>query len=154
MQAKDTQDIEHKKNKTGRLKKRSDFLRMRHSGVKWITKHFILQKAVAEALEKDDCVRFGVVVSKKFSKKAVDRNRAKRRLRALATEILPIYGEQACDYVFISRHGLNDAPFDVLQRDLKWALRKMDRVHDDVHDDESASQEQEHAASQQRKETS
>ena len=149
MQAKDTQDIEHKKNKTGRLKKRSDFLRMRHSGVKWITKHFILQKAPAEMLEDDACVRFGVVVSKKFSKKAVDRNRAKRRLRALATEILPVYGEQECDYVFISRHGLNDAPFDVLQRDLKWALRKMDRVHDDT----SASQTPEQDASRQRKET-
>ena len=115
--------LEHQKNiRPDRLKRRSDFLRVQRSEKKWITKHFIVQ--VAERADEKVC--YGLVVSKKFSKKAVDRNRAKRRLRALIDEKLLIDCVCAGDYVFISRATLNDADFQTLQKDLDWALRKMD----------------------------
>jgi len=106
--------------KPDRLKKRSDFLRVQHRGMKWVTKFFVIQKASKESSPS----RFGLIVSKKFSKKAVDRNYGKRRLRAICGKVLTDQSESA-DYVLIARHGLNEADFTTLEKDLKWALRKL-----------------------------
>jgi len=49
-------------------------------------------------------VRVGFTCSRKVGK-AVSRNRAKRRLRALAREVLADHGRRGWDYVFIGRPG-------------------------------------------------
>ena len=49
-------------------------------------------------------VRVGITCSKKVGN-AVVRNRAKRRLRAIAHEVLPTWGRGGFDYVLIGRHG-------------------------------------------------
>ena len=56
---------------------------------------------------------------------AVQRNRAKRRLRACAAELLPQYGLAGHDYVFIARNQTNDRVFAELKNDVKKALLRL-----------------------------
>lgn len=105
----------------GRLRKRSDFLCAQSKGQKWVSKGFVLQVVSNQS----DELRFGLTVSKKLSPRAVIRNRARRRLRALAYDVLPDFSQQGLDYVFIGRHDLLDKPYSDLVRDLKWCLRKL-----------------------------
>lgn len=104
------------------LKKRGDFLaaaRARHSG----TRGFVLQ--ARERLDDDLSVRVGFTCSKKVGN-AVARNRAKRRLRALAAEILPEHALVGWDYVLIGRPEHTARwPFDQMRRELIKALEKV-----------------------------
>jgi ribonuclease P protein component len=71
-------------------------------------------------------VRVGYTCSKKMGG-AVTRNRAKRRLRAAAAEVLPEEGRAGWDYVLIGRPGATvSRPFPELVLDLRTALG---RVH-------------------------
>jgi ribonuclease P protein component len=53
---------------------------------------------------------------------AVQRNRAKRRLRAAAQLVLPDLGVVGADYVFIARSATLDATWPALLDDMKTAL--------------------------------
>ena len=53
---------------------------------------------------------------------AVQRNRAKRRLREAARQLLPLHGEASHDYVFVARAGAVDRPWARLLDDVKTAL--------------------------------
>ncbi|MHA6263270.1 ribonuclease P protein component [Arenibacterium sp. CAU 1754] len=69
-------------------------------------------------------MRVGFTCSKKVGN-AVARNRAKRRLRAVARLVLPACGRDGWDYVLIGRAGATaERPFEALQDDLKHALKK------------------------------
>jgi len=73
----------------------------------------------------DPGIRVGFTCSKKVGN-AVARNRAKRRLRAVAREIVPARGQPGWDYVLIGRAGETGArPFDDLRRDLAFALDRL-----------------------------
>ncbi len=69
--------------------------------------------------------RIGYTVSKRVDKSAVKRNRIKRRLRAVAADILPLYGMDAQDYIFVFRPQTATRPYETLCKDLRWCLRKM-----------------------------
>ena len=86
--------------KIDRLKKRSDFLWVQANGRKWISKGLIVEVANNTERGEDIGIRFGLTVSKKVSKLAVKRNLIKRRLRAIALEILPEYANQNLDIVW------------------------------------------------------
>jgi ribonuclease P protein component len=53
---------------------------------------------------------------------AVERNRAKRRMREAARQLLPLHGEPAHDYVFVARGGVIHRPWARLLDDVKTAL--------------------------------
>lgn len=73
----------------------------------------------------DPRIRVGFTCSKKVGN-AVTRNRAKRRLRAIAREILPGAGRSGWDYVLIGRPDETATrPYDALRRDLVFALRRL-----------------------------
>ncbi|MEM1399667.1 MAG: ribonuclease P protein component [Pseudomonadota bacterium] len=68
----------------------------------------------------------GFTASKKVGN-AVSRNRAKRRMRALAADILPRLGRPGQNYVLIARQALLTRRFDDLRRDLEGCLLRIDR---------------------------
>lgn len=107
--------------KLDRLKKRSDFLRLNDGADKWVSKGFILLTKANET----DKSRFGVTVTKKLEKTAVGRNRMKRRLRALAADILPHNAASGRDYIFIARADAAARDYADLKKDLKWCLEKL-----------------------------
>ncbi len=71
----------------------------------------------------DDAMRVGFTVTKKIGG-AVVRNRMKRRLRALARELLPTAGVPGADYVLIGREGGIERDFGLLRQELAKALDK------------------------------
>ena len=74
----------------------------------------------------DGAIRFGLTASKKIGN-AVIRNRARRRLRALAREILPLHGLPGWDYVLVGRpEATVSRDFAALRADL---VRALGRVH-------------------------
>jgi ribonuclease P protein component len=107
------------------LKERRDFVRLARSGRKWATGGLVLQVLKTPApLASDDVIRFGLTASRKVGN-AVRRNRARRRLRALATDLLPRLAPGGYDFVLIARHTTPDRAFDALIADLKTALARL-----------------------------
>src|SRR3546814_9945613 len=70
-------------------------------------------------------VRVGFPVTRKVGN-AVERNRAKRRLRAAAAEVFSRLGRAGTDYVVVGRIGTLSRPFAALLADLEQAVRKLD----------------------------
>ena len=68
--------------------------------------------------------RIGYTVSKKVGN-AVVRNRMKRRLRALAAELLPERGVVGADHVLIGRQSGIERDYALLRQDLTKALGKV-----------------------------
>lgn len=106
-----------------RLKQRQDFLRIAQQGRKWVTPLFILQVQAGPDLA---CSRVGFTVSKKVSPHAVKRNRIRRRLRALADDILVTQASPGFDYIFIGRAAALECGFEELKKNLLWALKRLD----------------------------
>nr|WP_236637990.1 ribonuclease P protein component [Mangrovicoccus ximenensis] len=108
------------------LRKRADFLRAARAG-RAHTDAFTLQARQRNDSSGAGLVRVGYTCSKKVGN-AVARNRAKRRLRAVAAEILPALGRPGWDYVLIGRPGMTAThPFDSMLADLRRALEKVHR---------------------------
>ncbi len=105
----------------GRLQKRSDFLHVQGTGRKWVSSSVIVQLAPNDGLGR----RFGVTVTKKLHKKAVDRNRAKRRLRAAACDVLPDILPDNHDINLIGRLDTSTQDYKKLCTDLRWCLKKL-----------------------------
>ena len=103
-----------------RLKKRADFLACAQapSAAKGAV--------VVQARPRDDrpLVRAGFTATKRIGG-AVERNRAKRRMREAARLILPDLGRPGFDYVFIARGGVTTRPWDRLLDDVKSALLRL-----------------------------
>lgn len=87
------------------------------------TKGLVLQAKDNDELEKGG--RFGFTVSKRVSKKAVVRNRIKRRLRAAVEEVVPSFKLSGCDYVVVGRKSSFDRPYEGLIKDLRYALHNV-----------------------------
>lgn len=72
-------------------------------------------------------IRVGFTASKKIGN-AVARNRAKRRMRALAREVLTPAARPGWDYVLVARPGATvDRPWELLTADLSFALTQVHR---------------------------
>ena len=109
-----------------RLKKRGEFVRASHSGLHASAPGLVLQAYKRGEPENEaGPARVGFTTSKKVGN-AVKRNRARRRLRALAEEILLPCARPGVDYVLVGRSVTVDRPFSDLARDLEQAI---DRVH-------------------------
>jgi len=110
----------------GRLKRRPDFLRVAAGRRRWVAPGLILQalghqvdQAAGTAMP-----RVGFTASAKVGG-AVVRNRARRRLRAVAAAVLPEYASAGHDYVLIARAGTVSRPFSALIADLESGLRRL-----------------------------
>jgi ribonuclease P protein component len=104
-----------------RLKKRADFLRAARTARK-SGPSFTLELCPTPGEEAAAAtLRVGFTATKKLGN-AVIRNRAKRRLRAAAAAVLPLYGLAGHDYVLVARTGTLTRPFAGLLEDLAAAL--------------------------------
>jgi len=85
-----------------------------------------------QARQRDDDetgLRVGFTCSKKVGN-AVARNRAKRRLREVARQMLSLYGRLGWDYVLIGKaKKTEERPFDELCKDLKKSLCTIHEKH-------------------------
>ena len=107
------------------IRKRADFLLAARSK-RQATKGLILQARKRKPDEAPpESIRVGFTCSKKVGN-AVARNRAKRRLRAIARQILPQTGRAGWDYVLIGRAGdTAERPYQDMLADLNYALTVM-----------------------------
>lgn len=113
-----------------RLKRRADFLRVAASGRRAVRPGLMLQAATTPAGFVGGAVaRVGFTASRKVGN-AVVRNRAKRRLRAVAAELLARDGRPGTDYVLIARAGTGERRYADLAGDLAGALRQVGRQTD------------------------
>lgn len=104
------------------IKNRADFLKIQGQGRKWVSHGLIVQSLANNSHEK----RIGFTVSKKVNKSAVKRNRIKRRLRAVASDILPLHAKNGVDYILVGRPQTITRPYEALKNDLLWCLGKLD----------------------------
>lgn len=103
------------------LRKRADFLAA-NSGRRTVTPGFVL---LGRDRSDGDAPRVGFTCSKKVGN-AVTRNRAKRRLRALARETLAQLARPGWDYVLIGRRDATvSRPYANLSADLARAIVKL-----------------------------
>lgn len=104
-----------------RLKKRADFLACAQAP------SCARGAVVVQARPRGDdqtLVRAGFTATKRIGG-AVQRNRAKRRLREAARLLLPDLARPGCDYVFIARGGVTTRPWARLLDDMKSALIRL-----------------------------
>jgi len=104
----------------GKITKRSDYVKA--SRGRYIkTSSLFLQK-----VKRDDkkIPRYGITASKKIGK-AVERNRAKRRIRHAVKEVLPKYGKNGYDYVVVATIKTNKVSWKTVLNDLEKAFREI-----------------------------
>ena len=109
-----------------RLKRRSDFVSITRRGQKWATPGLVLQshrRKGAETTSRNG-IRVGFTVTKKVGN-AVIRNRARRRLKAVAGDVIATHGQDLTDYVLIGRAGTLKRPYALLVSDLKTAMQRL-----------------------------
>jgi ribonuclease P protein component len=117
----------------GRLKRRAEFLQVAAANRKWVAPGLILQvrrqpspessSEQAAPIARLEPVRVGFTASRKVGN-SVKRNRARRRLRAVAATVLP-HAEPGMDFVLIARPATLDRDYQALVGDLVAGLKRL-----------------------------
>ena len=101
---------------------RAGFLAARSNGEKALSRGLVIQ-----AIENNGSHwRIGLTASKKIGN-SVTRNRARRRMRALARSYLVPLAQPATEYVLIARHDTVDADWQDMAKGLQKAIRYLHR---------------------------
>lgn len=110
----------------GKLRKRSQFLKVAAARRSWAAPGLVVQARRTDPGELDGNgdFRIGFTATRRLGG-AVQRNRAKRRLREVARKVMPDCAAPCHDYVIIGRAATERRAFDHLERDLKTALARL-----------------------------
>lgn len=125
-----------------RLKQRGDFVRLNRRGKRAAAVGLVVQvdpipadvDRTGDNSQMRPQMRVGFTATKKLGS-AVVRNRVKRRLRALADEMLPVLARPGHDFVLIGRHATATRDFAALRRDFIEALKRLKMVRDGADND-------------------
>lgn len=109
------------------IKKRKDFVRATHYGTKIIAKSLILQAVEPLPLLSVPVPRIGITVTKKIGN-AVQRNRARRRLRAALHNYIKANPVLPLDYVTVARPDSLTDPFTELEKTIAWVFKKHRKI--------------------------
>ena len=104
--------------KIDKITKRQDYLRASKS------KYFRSNSFIIQFYNRADTLgpRYGVTATKKIGN-AIKRNRAKLRIRNLVKDLLPKYGKNGYDYVFIAKENLINEDWEVLKEESTSVLK-------------------------------
>ncbi len=113
-------------NGLARILRRADYLRVQSAERRAVQPGLLLQAAPeSDQAESDQkTMPVGFTASRKVGN-AVLRNRARRRLKALAAEYLPRHAMPGHAYVLVARQATPARPYAELRGDLERALRKL-----------------------------
>ncbi len=107
--------------KKNRITKEKDFQKIFKAGKKYNFPSFKLYIVVKKNNLKEG--RFAFIVSKKVSKKAVLRNKIKRRMRSIIQKyILSI--KKGFDIIIIALPGIENNNFEDIEKELLFVLKK------------------------------
>lgn len=98
---------------------RAEFKEVLRKG-KGIRLNFLVLKWLKNS---DQKVKLGVLVSKKFAKKAVERNKVKRQIKEALRSFLPEFKERGVSLIFIPLPGLI-SDFKLLKAKIEKILKK------------------------------
>ena len=101
---------------------RAGFLAARSNGEKALSRGLVIQAVENEGPQ----WRIGLTVTKKIGN-AVTRNRARRRMRALARSYLVPLAQPGTDYVLIARYDTVNADWKDMAKGLQKAIRYLHR---------------------------
>jgi ribonuclease P protein component len=102
---------------------RAGFLAARSKGEKALARGLVIQAVTRDS----DDWRIGLTATKKTGN-AVTRNRARRRMRALARDHLSPLAKNGFDYVLIARHDTATANWQDMANGLQKAIRYLHRT--------------------------
>ena len=102
---------------------RTGFLAARSKGEKALARGLVIQAVTRDS----DDWRIGLTATKKIGN-AVTRNRARRRMRALARDYLSPLAKNGIDYVLIARHDTATANWQDMANGLQKAIRYLHRT--------------------------
>ena len=104
------------------LKKRNEF-KLASSGKKFVTPSFIfLEHNLEDKMHSSP--KIGYTASKKIGT-SVSRNKAKRRMRSVISDVFINYAKQDTNYVMIARKAILDYPYESLKSDLESLCKKI-----------------------------
>lgn len=108
-----------------RLKAQAVFDCLRSSKTRWVSTGLALQACARAA---DGGIGCAVSASKKTAALATDRNRMRRRLKAVAASVLPDAAQSGMDYLITARHQTLKRDMADLETDLRWCLKKLNLI--------------------------
>ena len=111
--------------KDNRLSRKKDFERIAKNS-RIARGQFLVLKFVPNGM---DVSRFGFIVSKKVSNKAVVRNKVKRRLREAVKDILPSI-KKGYDIAIFAQKAIIEKNFEEISRDVEGALLKANNLYE------------------------
>jgi len=112
-------------SKENRLKKKKDFEKVFKKG-RGVNQDFLFLKFQKNNIKES---RFGFLVSQKISKKAVIRNKIKRRLRGLINSNLSKI-KKGNDIILVTRPGLEKNDFQSTKEMINTILKKANLFND------------------------
>ena len=126
----------------GRLKRRPEFLAVAGTRRKHVAPGLILQVRRHDERQRpapgEPPIRLGLTASRKVGN-AVVRNRARRRLREAARQILPAHAAPGHDFVLVARADTAERPWAELLGDLSAALKRLGLWRDASRNDTTTS---------------
>ena len=115
-------------SKANRLKHRHDFALVYARGSRHYSRHLILRALYFKPSLSDLPTRIGIVISKKVSKKAVVRNKLKRRIRAIVRPCLKNL-EVNWQIVIIVQPQAIECKYEHFLRELKELFQQVELIN-------------------------